>query len=103
MKKFLKEEVEAGNYNDVTVRWERGHPVTLVMYDEESTEIERHNVEGWSVDKVRETLRRSGFTPMRTVLPKPSTSILGFSDTGTSDRATQRTQPIDLANADARD
>ena len=41
MEKFLKGEVEKEKaYPGVTVRWEKGHPVTLVLYDEQDKEVE---------------------------------------------------------------
>ena len=79
-------------WNGVSVKWERGHPVTLVMYDEEENEIERHGIEGWDVARVEETLKSRGFQhAQRTVFPTPT---LGFSKTGAADRATERTQPV---------
>ena len=48
MKRFLKVEVEKERaYPGVGVKWERGHPVTLVLYDELDKEVERRNMEGW--------------------------------------------------------
>ena len=43
----MKDEVEAGAWgDDVTVKWEHGHPVTLVVYgDDGKTEVMRENVE----------------------------------------------------------
>ena len=62
MKRFLKVEVEKEQaYPGVGVKWERGHPVTLVLYDELDKEVERHNMEGWEVDKVRDMLHARGF------------------------------------------
>jgi hypothetical protein len=78
MKSFLKDEVEKGTYNGVSVKWERGHPVTLVLYDEEDAEIERHNVEGWEVQKVRDTLKLQGFHAHTRVLPKPGMGRLAL-------------------------
>ena len=66
--------------------------MTLVLYDEEDNEIERHNVEGWDVERVRETLKTRGFHAHHSVFPNPT---LGFSNSGAPDRTTQRLQPVD--------
>jgi hypothetical protein len=51
---FLKTEVEPGQQwgAQVSVKWERGHAVELVFYDEVDAEVERHNIEGWATAKV---------------------------------------------------
>ena len=62
------------------------------MYDEENAEIERHDVEGWDVARLKETLRKFGFHHRAAQqLPTPT---LGSSDSGKPDIATERTQPI---------
>ena len=53
--------MEKGAFEQTTVRWERGHPVTLVIFDREDTEVERHDVEAWGADAVREALQTRGF------------------------------------------
>ena len=59
---FLKTEVEAQQQwgAAVSVKWQRGHAVTLVFYDEADAEVERHNIEGWATAKVRDTLNARG-------------------------------------------
>ena len=97
MKKFLKGEVEKDKaYPGVTVRWEKGHPVTLVLYDERDKEVERHNTEGWEVDKVRDMLHARGFHKRAAgKLPgiKLGLNWLG-TKSGDADRSTHRTQPV---------
>ena len=92
MKRFLKVEVEKEQaYPGVGVKWERGHPVTLVLYDELDKEVERHNMEGWEVDKVRDK---------KTTDKLPGVKI-GFnwlgSKSGEADRSNHRTQPLATA------
>ena len=65
--------------------------MTLVLYDEEDNVIERHNIEGWDVERVRETLKTRGFRAHHSVFPDPT---LGFSDSGAPDRTTERLQPV---------
>ena len=39
MKALLKSEVEQGMFDKTTVRWEKGHPLTLVIFDMNDTEM----------------------------------------------------------------
>ena len=61
--------MEKGAFEQTTVRWERGHPVTLVIFDREDTEVERHDVEAWGADAVREALQTRGFHHTTAKLP----------------------------------
>ena len=100
MKRFLKVEVEKEQaYPGVGVKWERGHPVTLVLYDELDKEVERHNMEGWEVDKVRDMLHARGFH--KKASDKLAGVKIGFnwlgSKSGEADRSNHRTQPLATA------
>ena len=95
----MKDEIEKGSWNGVTVKWERGHPVTLVLYDEEDNVIERHDIEGWSVDRVQEALKTRGFHGHHSAFPNPT---LGFSNSGAPDRTNVRLQPVDPSSAHSR-
>jgi len=93
--------VEKGAFEHTNVRWERGHPVTLVIFDREDTEVERHDVEAWGADAVREALQTRGFHHTTAKLPTPRSTLSGFSffgssghDSGDADRAAKRTQPL---------
>lgn len=76
------------------MRWERGHPATLIFYDEADAELERHVVEQWEVERIRDTLQARGFHHVTKVMPKPR-GVFGLGhDSGKADRATKRTQPV---------
>lgn len=82
------------------MRWERGHPVTLVIFDRDDKEVERHDVEAWGADAVREALQTRGFHHITAKLPTPRSKLSGLSflgfghDSGEADRAARRTQPL---------
>ena len=102
----MKDEVEAGAWgDDVTVKWEHGHPVTLVVYgDDGKTEVMRENVEDWGIRKVRETLSERGFRKTDddggfgggggVRRANDVNAHAAFSKSGQADRTTVRTQPI---------
>ena len=94
---MLKDEVEKGAFDKTTVRWERGHPVTLVIFDRDDQEVERHDIETWKVDAVREALQKRGFHHTQAKLPTPRSSglfgVFGH-DSGVAERAEERTQPV---------
>ena len=100
LKRLLKENVEKRAFERTTVRWERGHPVTLVIFDRDDKEVERHDVEAWGADAVREALQTRGFHHITAKLPTPRSTLSGLSflgfghDSGEADRAARRTQPL---------
>ena len=63
--------MEKGAFESTTVRWERGHPATLVVFDETGGEVERHDVEKWDIATIRETLQAKGFHHKTATMPKP--------------------------------
>lgn len=73
--------------------------MTLVLYDEEDSEIERHDVEGWDVQRLRDALKTRGFHPHRSFFPSPALGLV--SKSGLPDRATERTQPVDPSTSSA--
>lgn len=95
MKALLKSEVEQGMFDKTTVRWEKGHPMTLVIFDMNDTKIERHDVESWTVDDVRDALQQRGFHHSTKKMPNPKTKLFGKrDDSGVADRTSRRTQPV---------
>tara|TARA_B110000977_G_scaffold36279_1_gene48553 strand:+ start:4079 stop:4399 length:321 start_codon:yes stop_codon:yes gene_type:complete len=95
LKKLLKSEIEKGAFEKTTVRWERGHPVTLLILDRDDKEVERHAIETWTVDDVREALQTRGFHHTQTKMPSPKRAgLFTKHDTGKADRTTTRTQPV---------
>jgi hypothetical protein len=88
--------VEKGAFESTTVRWERGHPATLVVFDETGGEVERHDVEKWDIATIRETLQAKGFHHKTATMPKPKGGWFGH-DSGAADRAVKRLQPIAAA------
>lgn len=100
LKRLLKEKVEKGAFERTTVRWERGHPVTMVTFDREDEEVVRRDVEARGTERTREAPHTREFHYTATKLPTPRSTLSGLSflgfghDSGEADRAARRTQPL---------
>ena len=99
LKRLLKEKVEKGAFERTTVRWERGHPVTMVTFDREDEEVVRRDVEARGTERTREAPHTRGFHYTATKLPTPRSTLSGLffgsseHDSGEADCVASRARP----------
>ncbi|KAI8477421.1 MAG: thioredoxin-like protein [Monoraphidium minutum] len=62
VKRFLKQEVEAGSWERVSVTWQPGAPPELFVFDGEGNEAERLSVRGESFEGLAALLESKGFS-----------------------------------------
>ena len=80
LKRLLKEKVEKGAFERTTVRWERGHPVTLVTFDREDEEVVRRTLRrGAPRGRARRRTRGGSTTPRRSYRRRARRSRGSFS------------------------
>ena len=76
MKIFLKEVIDAGKFEGVSVTWKNGFAPTLHMQDESGEAVETHRVENWSVKELKAFLNQHGFYEKGRVRPLRRTEEL---------------------------
>jgi len=61
VKRFVKVEGHADSYEDLTIKFVKGKPPRLLLYDDDGSLFETHNIERLTTQEIHDLLQSKGF------------------------------------------